>query len=72
MRSLWLAVAAPAAMVVALAAMASAAVAQAGAYPSRPITILVPFPAGGPVDTLARTLSEPMRVSLGQRLSSRM
>jgi tripartite-type tricarboxylate transporter receptor subunit TctC len=65
MRSLWL-------VVVALAAMAGAAVAQAPAYPSRPITILVPFPAGGPVDTLARTLSEPMRVSLGQRLSSRM
>jgi tripartite-type tricarboxylate transporter receptor subunit TctC len=66
MRSLWLAVAAPAAMVVALAAMAGAAAAQSPAYPSRPITILVPFPAGGPVDTLARTLSEPMRVSLGQ------
>jgi tripartite-type tricarboxylate transporter receptor subunit TctC len=49
-----------------LAAVASAAVAQAQNYPSRPITILVPFPAGGPVDTLARILSEPMRASLGQ------
>jgi tripartite-type tricarboxylate transporter receptor subunit TctC len=37
-------------------------------YPSRPITIIVPFPAGGPVDTLARLLAEPMRVSLGQPL----
>ena len=36
------------------------------AYPSRPITLIVPFGAGGPVDTLARTLIEPMRVSLGQ------
>jgi tripartite-type tricarboxylate transporter receptor subunit TctC len=35
-------------------------------YPSRPITIIVPFPAGGPTDTLARILAEPMRVSLGQ------
>jgi tripartite-type tricarboxylate transporter receptor subunit TctC len=68
MRPLWLAVAAPAAMVVALAAMAGVAIAQAPAYPTRPITILVPFPAGGPVDTLARILSEPMRASLGQPL----
>jgi len=35
-------------------------------YPSHPITIIVPFPAGGPTDTLARILSERMRVSLGQ------
>jgi tripartite-type tricarboxylate transporter receptor subunit TctC len=35
-------------------------------YPTRPITLIVPFGAGGPVDTLARTLIEPMRVSLGQ------
>ena len=34
-------------------------------YPSRPVTIIVPFPAGGPSDTLARILSERMRVSLG-------
>jgi tripartite-type tricarboxylate transporter receptor subunit TctC len=35
-------------------------------YPSRPITMVVPFPAGGPTDTLARILGERMRVSLGQ------
>ena len=35
-------------------------------YPSRPLTIVVPFPAGGPTDTLARILSETMRKSLGQ------
>jgi len=40
--------------------------AQAQPYPSHPITIIVPFPAGGPTDTLARILSERMRVSLGQ------
>jgi len=36
------------------------------AYPSRPVTIIVPFPAGGPTDTLARILAERMHTSLGQ------
>src|SRR6516162_11877131 len=40
--------------------------ARAQAYPSRPITIVVPFPAGGPTDTLARILAEHVRISLGQ------
>jgi tripartite-type tricarboxylate transporter receptor subunit TctC len=40
--------------------------AHAQTYPSRPVTIIVPFPAGGPTDTLARILSERMRVSLAQ------
>jgi tripartite-type tricarboxylate transporter receptor subunit TctC len=40
--------------------------ASAQAYPSRPITMVVPFAAGGPVDVVARVLSEPMRKSLGQ------
>jgi tripartite-type tricarboxylate transporter receptor subunit TctC len=35
-------------------------------YPSRAITMVVPFAAGGPVDVVARVLSEPMRKSLGQ------
>jgi tripartite-type tricarboxylate transporter receptor subunit TctC len=48
----------------ALPAMSRAATAQA--YPSRPITIVVPFPAGGPTDTLARILAERMRGPLGQ------
>jgi tripartite-type tricarboxylate transporter receptor subunit TctC len=38
----------------------------AQAYPTRPITIVVPYPAGGPTDTLARILAEHMRISLGQ------
>jgi tripartite-type tricarboxylate transporter receptor subunit TctC len=42
--------------------------AYAQPYPSRPVTIIVPFPAGGPTDTLARILSEPMRKSLGQQV----
>src|SRR3954452_16195004 len=33
-------------------------------YPSRPITIVVPFSASGPTDTLARIMSEPVRKSL--------
>src|SRR5262245_29277442 len=35
-------------------------------YPSRAITLVVPFAAGGPSDTVARILAEPMRASLGQ------
>jgi len=35
-------------------------------FPSRPVTLVVPFAAGGPVDVVARLLSEPMRRSLGQ------
>ena len=35
-------------------------------YPSRPITMVVPFPAGGTTDATARVLAEGMRASLGQ------
>jgi hypothetical protein len=35
-------------------------------YPTRPITVVVPFAAGGPVDTLARIVTERMRPLLGQ------
>ena len=41
-------------------------IARAQSYPSRPITMIVPFPAGGATDTLARILAEPMRAFLGQ------
>jgi tripartite-type tricarboxylate transporter receptor subunit TctC len=49
-------------------AVLAAGVRVAGAqpYPARPITVIVPFPAGGATDTLARVLSEPLRASLGQ------
>jgi tripartite-type tricarboxylate transporter receptor subunit TctC len=40
--------------------------ASAELYPSRPITIVVPFPAGGPTDTIARIVSEQMSASLAQ------
>ena len=38
----------------------------AQSYPAKPITIVVPFSAGGPTDTLARIMSEPLRKILGQ------
>jgi len=40
--------------------------ATAQSYPSRPLTMVLPFAAGGPTDTLARILAERMRTSLGQ------
>jgi tripartite-type tricarboxylate transporter receptor subunit TctC len=48
------------------AAVLAAGGASAQTYPSRPITLIAPFPAGGPLDTIARILAEPMRASLGQ------
>jgi tripartite-type tricarboxylate transporter receptor subunit TctC len=41
---------------------------NAESYPTKPITIIVPFAAGGPSDTIARVLVEEMRKSLGQPL----
>jgi tripartite-type tricarboxylate transporter receptor subunit TctC len=45
-----------------------ATVAAAEVYPARPITVIVPFAAGGPADTLARMLGQRMRDTLGQPL----
>jgi tripartite-type tricarboxylate transporter receptor subunit TctC len=50
------------------AALANATGAAADDYPSRPITIVVPFAAGGPTDTIARIVAERMSVSLKQSL----
>ena len=40
--------------------------ASAQNYPSRPITMIVPFPAGGGYDTIGRVVAERMKQSLGQ------
>jgi len=49
------------------ALLACGAGAQAqGVYPSKPVTLIVPYPAGGPMDKLARELSLPMEKQLGQ------
>jgi tripartite-type tricarboxylate transporter receptor subunit TctC len=37
-------------------------------YPSRPVTMIVPFAAGGPVDTIARIVGVPMGKALGQSI----
>src|SRR5690348_3143943 len=49
---------------VALAAVSRIAGAQT--YPSRPITMVVPFPPGGLTDVLGRVLADGMQTSLGQ------
>jgi tripartite-type tricarboxylate transporter receptor subunit TctC len=55
------------ALVVAVGAMiGSVGNIAAQSYPSRPITMIAPFPAGGPSDALARILAEPLRTALGQ------
>jgi tripartite-type tricarboxylate transporter receptor subunit TctC len=49
-----------------LAVLAFGSIASAQNYPSRPITIIVPFSAGGPSDVMARILAERMKVALGE------
>jgi tripartite-type tricarboxylate transporter receptor subunit TctC len=51
---------------VVLATLASIATAQAQVYPVRPITLVVPFPAGGSTDAVGRIVAERMRALLGQ------
>ena len=55
-----------AAVAVAFAATCGTAVAQT--YPSRPITLIVPFPAGGGVDAVARIVAEKLASSLRQQV----
>jgi tripartite-type tricarboxylate transporter receptor subunit TctC len=50
------------------AVLAFGGVAVAQNFPSRPITIVVPFSAGGPSDAMARILAERMKVTLGENV----
>jgi tripartite-type tricarboxylate transporter receptor subunit TctC len=45
---------------------ASSAIANAETFPSKPVTLIVPWPAGGGSDTIMRMIAEPMSKSLGQ------
>jgi tripartite-type tricarboxylate transporter receptor subunit TctC len=49
-----------------IALLAFAGVARAQAWPSRQITLIVPFPPGGSTDVVARIMAERMRPPLGQ------
>lgn len=53
-------------LLAAIAALALAVPALAETYPSKPITVVVPFAPGGPTDVLARALSVSMSSTLGQ------
>ena len=55
-------------IVATLAAVLVAVPAGAQTYPSRPITVVVPFPAGGPSDVVARIVAEHMGKVLGQTM----
>src|SRR5262245_64481078 len=46
--------------------LAGSVVAPAQTFPSRPVTVVVPYPAGGPTDTLARILADHLKGTLGQ------
>src|SRR5690242_8947366 len=48
------------------AAWLAASAARAQAFPSKPMRLLVPFPAGGIVDIVSRAMAEPMQADLGQ------
>ena len=58
-------------LLIAMALAASCAIADNAAaqvYPSRPVTMVVPFPAGGSTDTIGRVMADGMRASLGQTI----
>src|SRR5689334_13863206 len=54
------------AMLSLLQAVAATCSAQPQTYPTRSITLVVPYPAGGPSDTLARIVADRMKAALGQ------
>jgi tripartite-type tricarboxylate transporter receptor subunit TctC len=55
-------------LIVAALVLASACAAQAQEWPARTLTMVVPFPAGGPIDVVGRILAPPMSELLGQQI----
>jgi tripartite-type tricarboxylate transporter receptor subunit TctC len=55
-------------LLVCAALLAAAPIALAQNYPTRPITMLVPYAAGGPTDTVARVVAQAMSKPLGQTI----
>jgi tripartite-type tricarboxylate transporter receptor subunit TctC len=53
-------------LLIVLTSIAGVTHASAQAYPNKPVTIVVPFAAGGPSDALARILGDRMKATLGQ------
>ena len=49
-----------------LAALLAAPAAAQGPYPSQPLKLIVPYPAGGATDTLARTIGQKLQEAWGQ------
>src|SRR5262249_2887278 len=56
------------ALTIVAALMLGLTAASAQDYPTRPITMIVPFPAGGPTDTVARVTAQEMSKLLGQQI----
>lgn len=52
----------------ALPAIARAQTGAAGAWPNRPITLIVPYPPGGNTDNVARPIQQPLSAALGQNV----
>ena len=57
----------PVLKMLALALIGTAVSAQAQEYPTRPITMVVPFAAGGPTDTVGRMIAQSMSTRLKQQ-----
>jgi len=55
-------------LVAATGILALAAVPAAGQYPAKPIRVIIPFPPGGGVDIVARTVAEKLTARLGQTI----
>jgi tripartite-type tricarboxylate transporter receptor subunit TctC len=57
-----------AAILLALSLLVSAQPARADDYPNRPVTLIVPYPAGGGVDAIARIMAAKLAPALGQQI----